>query len=68
MSVSVIGYSTNYNGEQLTLGNLVNNVPHSTLEQMYTGVNSDDRNNAITRITLKADNGFKFVEGTLKMI
>lgn len=66
MSVSVIGYSTNYNGEQLTLGNLVNNVPHSTLEQMYTGVNSDDRNNAITRITLKADKGFKFVEGTLK--
>jgi hypothetical protein len=66
MSVSVIGYSTTYNGEQLTLGNLVNNVPHSTLEQMYTGVNSDDRNNAITRITLKADNGFKFVEGTLK--
>lgn len=65
MSVSVIGYSTTYNGEQLTLGNLVNNVPHSTLEQMYTGVNSDD-NNAITRITLKADNGFKFVEGTLK--
>ena len=66
MSVSVVGYSTNYNGEQLTLGNLVNNVPHSTLEQMYTGVNSDDRNNAITRITLKADKGFKFVEGTLK--
>lgn len=66
MSVSVIGYSTNYNGEQLTLGNLVNNVPHSTLEQMYTGVNSDDGNNAITRITLKADKGFKFVEGTLK--
>ena len=66
MSVSVIGYSTTYNGDQLTLGNLVNNVPHSTLEQMYTGVNSDDRNNAITRITLKADNGFKFVEGTLK--
>lgn len=66
MSVSVIGYSTTYNGEQLTLGNLVNNVTHSTLEQMYTGVNSDDRNNAITRITLKADNGFKFVEGTLK--
>ena len=66
MSVSVIGYSTTYNGEQLTLGNLVNNVPHSTLEQMYTGVNSDDRNNAITRITLKADKGFKFVEGTLK--
>lgn len=64
MSVSVIGYSTTYNGEQLTLGNLVNNVPHSTLEQMYTGANSDD--NAITRITLKADNGFKFVEGTLK--
>lgn len=64
MSVSVIGYSTNYNGEQLTLGNLVNNVPHSTLEQMYTGVNSDD--NAITIITLKADKGFKFVEGTLK--
>lgn len=66
MSVSVTGYSTTYNGEQLTLGNLVNNVPHSTLEQMYTGVNSDDGNNAITKITLKADNGFKFVEGTLK--
>lgn len=66
ISVSVIGYSTTYNGEQLTLGNLVNNVPHSTLEQMYTGVNSDDRNNAITKITLKADKGFKFVEGTLK--
>lgn len=66
MSVSVIGYSTTYNGEQLTLGNLVNNVPHSTLEQMYTGVNSDDGKNAMTRITLKADDGFKFVEGTLK--
>lgn len=66
MSVSVIGYSTTYNGEQLTLGNLVNNVPHSTLEQMYTGVNSDDGKSAYTRITLKADNGFKFVNGTLK--
>lgn len=65
ISVNVIGYSTTYNGEQLTLGNLVNNVPHSTLEQMYTGVNSDDKN-AITRITLKTDVGFKFVEGTLK--
>lgn len=66
MSVSVIGYSTTYNGEQIVIGNLVNNVPHSTLEQMYTGVNSDDGKNAITRITLKADDGFKFVEGTLK--
>lgn len=66
MSVSVIGYSTTYNGEQLTLGNLVNNVPHSTLEQMYMGVNSDDGKNAYTRITLKADAGFKFVNGTLK--
>lgn len=66
ISVSVIGYSTTYNGEQLTLGNLVNNVPHSTLEQMYTGVNSKDEKNALTRITLKADKGFKFVEGTLK--
>lgn len=66
MSVSVIGYSTTYNGEQIVIGNLVNNVPHSTLEQMYTGVNSDDGKNAITRITLKADAGFKFVEGTLK--
>lgn len=64
MSVSVIGYSTTYNGEQLVIGNLVNNVPHSKLEQMYTGVNSND--NAITRITLKSDNGFKFVEETLK--
>lgn len=66
MSVSVIGYSTKYNGEQIVIGNLVNNVPHSTLEQMYTGVNSDDGKNAMTRITLKADDGFKFVEGTLK--
>ena len=66
MSVSVIGYSTTYNGEQLTLGNLVNDVPHSTLEQMYTGVNSDDGKSAYTRITLKANNGFKFVNGTLK--
>lgn len=66
MSVSVIGYSTTYNGERIVIGNLVNNVPHSKLEQMYTGVNSDDGTNAITRITLKADEGFKFVEGTLK--
>jgi hypothetical protein len=66
MSVSVIGYSTTYNGEQLTLGNLVNKVPHSTLEQMYTGVNSDDGKSAYSRITLKADEGFKFVNGTLK--
>jgi hypothetical protein len=66
MSVSVIGYSTTYNGEQIVIGNLVNNVPHSKLEQMYTGVNSDDGTNAITRITLKADDGFKFVEETLK--
>lgn len=65
MSVSVIGYSTTYNGEQIVIGNLVNNVPHSTLEQMYTGVSNDD-GNAITRITLKADDGFKFVVGTLK--
>lgn len=66
MSVSVSGYSTTYNGEQIVIGNLVNNVPHCTLEQMYTGVNSDDGKNAITRITLKADDGFKFVVGTLK--
>lgn len=66
ISVSVIGYSTTYNGEQIVIGNLVNNVPHSTLEQMYTGVNSDDKKSAYTRITLKADEGFKFVEGTVK--
>lgn len=66
MSVSVIGYSTTYNGEQIVIGNLVNNVPHSKLEQMYTGVNSDDGKNAWTKITLKADDGFKFVEGTIK--
>lgn len=66
MSVSVIGYSTTYNGEQIVIGNLVNNVPHSKLEQMYTGVNSDDGNQVYTRITLKADDGFKFVVGTLK--
>lgn len=66
IGVSVIGYSTTYNGEQIVIGNLVNNVPHSTLEQMYTGVNSDDGKSAYTRITLKADEGFKFVEGTVK--
>lgn len=66
MSVSVVGYSTTYNGEQLVLGNMVNNVPHSTLEQMYTGTNSDDGKTAYHRITLKADDGFKFVEGTVK--
>lgn len=66
MSVSVIGYSTTYNGVQIVIGNLVNNVPHSKLEQMYTGVNSDDGENAMTRITLKADDGFKFVYETLK--
>ena len=66
MSVSVTGYSTTYNGEQIVIGNLINNVPHSTLEQMYTGVNSDDGKNVMTRITLKADDGFKFVEGTVK--
>lgn len=66
MSVSVIGYSTTYNGEQIVIGNLVNNVPHSTLEQMYTGANSDDGEQLYTRITLKADDGFKFVVGTLK--
>lgn len=65
ISVTVKGYSTTYNGEQIVIGNLVNNVPHSTLEQMYTGVNTD-AGQAITRITLKADDGFKFVEGTLK--
>lgn len=66
MSVSVVGYSTTYNGEQIVLGNMVNNVPNSTLEQMYTGVNSDDGTKAYHRITLKADEGFKFVEGTVK--
>ena len=66
MSVSVVGYSTTYNGEQIVIGNLVNHVPHSTLEQMYTGVNSNDGKSAYHRITLKADEGFKFVNGTLK--
>ena len=66
MSVSVVGYSTTYNGEQLVLGKLVNKVPHSTLEQMYTGVNSDDGTQAYHRITLKSDKGFKFVEGTVQ--
>lgn len=66
MSVSVIGYSTTYKGEQIVIGNLVNNVPHSKLEQMYTGATSDDGNQVYTRITLKADDGFKFVVGTLK--
>ena len=66
ISVSVSGYSTTYNGEQIVIGNLVNNVPHSTLEQMYTGVTNNDGKNVITRITLKADDGFKFVVGTLK--
>ena len=66
MSVSIIGYSTTYNGEQLVLGNLVNNIPHSTLKQIYTGVNSNDGKKAYHWITLKANDGFKFVKGTVK--
>lgn len=66
-NITVSGYATDYLGDQVTLGNLVNNVPHSTLEQLFTGDTYVDK--GVTygkfRFTLKADDGYKFVEDTL---
>lgn len=65
--ITIKGYSTNYLGEQITLGNLVNNVPNSTLEQYYTGDNfvQDNRTFGKFKITIKANDGYKFVKDTL---
>ena len=65
--ITIKGYSTNYLGEQITLGNLVNNVPNSTLEQYYTGDNFVQNNKTFGKfkITIKAKDGYKFVKDTL---
>lgn len=64
MHIEVRGYCTRYLGEQKTLGNLVNNVPNSTLEQYFTGqINTDG--SGVFQITLKADTGYKFVKDSL---
>lgn len=65
MSVSVRGYSTTYLGEQITLGNLVNNVPNSTLYQSFTGEHVDETH-GIFQFTLVADTGCNFVEDSLQ--
>ena len=66
-NITISGYSTDYLGEQKTLGNLVNNVPHSTLEQLFTGDTfvQDNRTFGKFRITIKANDGYKFVKDTL---
>ena len=65
MHIEVRGYCTRYLGEQKTLGNLINNVPNSTLEQYFTGqINTDG--SGVFQITLKADTGYKFIKGSLK--
>lgn len=68
MSVSVSGFSTKYLGEQKTLGNLVNNVPHSSLEQYYTGETDviDGVEGGYFIITITAETGFKFVKNSLQ--
>lgn len=65
--ITIKGYSTNYLGEQITLGNLVNNVPNSTLDQHYTGDNfvQDNKTFGKFKITIKAKDGYKFVKDTL---
>lgn len=65
MSVSIRGYSTTYLGEQITLGNLVNNVANSTLSQSFTGDHVDETH-GIFQFTLVADTGYKFVEDSLQ--
>lgn len=66
-NITISGYSTDYLGEQVTLGNLVNNVPHSTLEQLFTGDTYVDKGvtNGQFRFTIKANDGYKFVKDTL---
>lgn len=65
--ITIEGYSTNYLGEQITLGNLVNNIPNSTLEQYYTGDTFVQNNKTFGKfkITIKAKDGYKFVKDTL---
>lgn len=65
MSVTVRGYSTTYLGKQITLGNLVNNVPNSTLSQSFTGDYANE-NSGIFQFTLVADTGYKFIEDSLQ--
>ena len=66
-NITISGYATDYLGEQVTLGNLVNNVPHSTIEQLFTGDTYVDK--GVTygrfRFTIKANDGYKFVKDTL---
>ena len=66
-NITISGYSANYTGEQITLGNLVNNVPNSTLEQYYTGDTfvQENRTFGKFKITIKANDGYKFVKDTL---
>lgn len=66
-NITINGYSTDYLGEQKTLGNLVNNVPHSTLEQLFTGDTYVDKGATYGqfRFTIKANDGYKFVKDTL---
>ena len=65
--ITIKGYATDYLGEQVTLGNLVNNVPHSTLEQYFTGDTYVDKERTFGRFrfTIKANKGYKFVKDTL---
>lgn len=66
-NITISGYATNYLGEQVTLGNLVNNVPHSTLEQLFTGDTYVDKEVTYGQFifTIKANDGYKFVKDTL---
>ncbi len=52
----------------LILGNLVNNIPNSTLKQEDSGYQYVDGDNTYEtfKITLLANKGFKFVKGTVK--
>lgn len=66
-NITIKGYATDYLGEQVTLGNLVNNVPHSILEHYFTGDTYVD--GGVTygrfRFTLKANEGYKFVKDSI---
>lgn len=66
-NITISGYATDYRGEQVTLGNLVNNVPHSTLEQLFTGDTYVDKEVTFGKFkfTIKANDGYKFVKDTL---
>lgn len=66
-NITISGYATDYLGEQVTLGNLVNNIPHSTLEQSFTGDTYVDNGATYGQFifTIKANDGYKFVKDTL---